>query len=103
VSKTKYHCSLKVKTFPRPKFVGWLRLDTRRDKHPKKLEAINADTLPCWKVFIASQGHWKWSDNVFPARHSGKCEFCSLHQVNDQLLISCSTTQFFVRNATKSR
>jgi len=27
---------------------------TRRDKHPKKLEAVNAG-LP-WKVFIASQG-----------------------------------------------
>jgi len=36
---------------------------------------MNAGTLP-WKVFIASQGHWKWSDNVFP-RHSGKCEVCS--------------------------
>jgi len=29
-----------------------------------------------WKVFIASQGHWKWSDNIFPC-HSGKREICS--------------------------
>ena len=37
----------------------------RRDKHTKKLERNNyADTLP-WKVFIASQAHWKWSDNIF--------------------------------------
>jgi len=37
VSKTKYCCSLKVKTFARPKFVGWVCPGTRRDKHPKKL------------------------------------------------------------------
>jgi len=38
---------------------------TRRDKHTKKLESNNyAGTLP-WTVLIASQGYWKWSDNIF--------------------------------------
>ena len=54
--KQNNYCSLKVKILPCPKFVGWLRLGTRRDKHLKKLEVINAGTLP-WKVFIASPGH----------------------------------------------
>ena len=41
------------------------RLGTRRDEHTKKLESINyAGTLP-WKVFIASHGYWKWSDNIW--------------------------------------
>ena len=40
-------------------------LGTRRDKHTKKLESNNyAGTLP-WKLLIASQGYWKWSDNIF--------------------------------------
>jgi len=36
VSKTKYCCSLIVKSFAGSKFVSWLRLGTRRDKYPKK-------------------------------------------------------------------
>jgi len=28
------------------------------------------------KLFIASQGRWKWLDNIFP-RHSGKREVCT--------------------------
>ena len=44
---------------------------TRREEHTKKLESNSyAGTLP-WKVFMASQAHWKWSDNIFP-RHRGK-------------------------------
>jgi len=60
----------------------------------------NAGTRP-WNVFIASQRHWKWSDNVFPTRHSGKYEVCSLQQVHANF--SCSSIQFLVRNAIISR
>jgi len=57
---------------------------TQRDKHTKKLESNNyAGTLP-WKVFIASQGHWKWSDNIFS---TSQRETWSLQWVNDQILI----------------
>jgi len=84
VSKTNTVACLKSKDFL-PNFCRLATpLSTRRDKHPKKLEAING-TFP-WKVFIASQGHWKWPDNAFP-RHSGKCEVYSLQRVNDQLLL----------------
>jgi len=59
---------------------------TRRDKHPKKPEAINVVTLP-WEVFIASQRHWKWSDNVFP-RHSGNVKF-ALQTASESMINFC--------------
>ena len=71
-------------TLPTPK-TAW---GTRRDKHTKKLESNNyAGTLSC-KVLIASQGYWKWSDNIFP-RHSGKREVCS------ESMTKFSPIQFF--------
>jgi len=61
-----------------------LGLRTQRNKHTKKHESNNyAGTLP-WKVFIASQGHWIWSDNIFSASQR---ETWSLQWVNDQILI----------------
>jgi len=69
---------------------------TRRDKHTKKLESKNyAGTLP-WKVLIASQGYWKWSDNIFP-RHSGNVKFVVSQWPNSRPF------NFFARNATTSR
>jgi len=89
---------LKSKDFP-AHFCGIATPQSiRRDKHPKKLEAING-TFP-WKVFIAPQGHRKWSGNVFP-RHSGNGEVYSLHRVNDRFLLILSF--FFVQNTTISR
>ena len=44
-------------------------------------------------MFIASQGHEKWPDNIFP-RHSRKREACS------ESMPKFSPIQFFVRNAT---
>jgi len=68
-----------------------LGLRTQRNKHTKKHESNNyAGTLP-WKVFIASQGHWIWSDNIFP-RHSAKREVCS------ESMTKFSSIQFFLRN-----
>jgi len=65
-------------TFPPPETNAW---GARRDKHTKKLES-NAASLS-WKVFIASQGHWKWSDNIVHVT-AGKL---SLQWANDQILI----------------
>jgi len=40
-------------------------LGTRRDKHTRNLESNSHTGTLLWKVFIASQGHWKWSDNTW--------------------------------------
>jgi len=56
-----------------PENIAW---GTRRDKHSKKLESNKYVVTLSWKMFTASQGHWKRSDNIVP-RHSGKCEVCS--------------------------
>jgi len=78
-------------TLPPPKN-AWGR---RGDKHTKKLLSNSyAGTLPC-KMFIASQGHWKWSENIFP-RRSVKREVCS------ESITKFSSIQFFLRNATIS-
>jgi len=81
-------------TFPPPK--KCLGQATRRDKHTKKLESNNYAGILPWKVFTASQGYWKWSDNICPC-HSGKREVCS------ESMTKFSSIQFFVRNATISR
>jgi len=65
-------------TFPPPEKNAW---GTRRDKHTKKLKS-NVGSLS-WKVFIASQGDWKWSDNIFYIT-AGKW---SLQWANDQIFI----------------
>ena len=85
--KKRYIISKTGTTFTPPK----KRLGTRRDEHTKELVSNNyAGTLP-WKVFIASQGHWKWSDNIW------KREVCS------ESMTKFSSIQFFVRNTTISR
>ena len=63
----------------------------RRDERTKKLESNNYAGTLSWKVFIASQRHWKWSDNIW------KREVCS------ESMTKFSYIQFFVRNATISR
>jgi len=60
-------------TFPPPKKHVW---GARIDKHIKKFESNSYAGILPWKVFIAPQGHWKRSDNIFPP-HSGKREVCS--------------------------
>ena len=76
----RYTISKTSTTFSSPEKNVWGK---RRDKHTKKLESNNyPGTLP-WKVFIASQGHWKWPYNIFHIK-AGKW---SLQWVNDQLFI----------------
>jgi len=50
-------------TFPLPQNNTFgVRVETNI---PKKLESNNYAGTLRWKVFIASQGHWKWSDNIW--------------------------------------
>jgi len=46
-------------------------------------EFNNAGTLP-WKVFVASQGRWKWSDNSVSTKQR---ETWRMPWVSDQILI----------------
>jgi len=85
VEKKKYYFENKH-YFPPPN--AW---STRRDKHTKELESNNYTGTLLWKVFIASQRHWKWSGNIW------KREVCS------ESMTDLSCIQFFVRNATISR
>jgi len=64
--------------------------DTRRNDHTKKLESNNYAGTLSWKVFIASQVHWKWSDNIW------KREVCN------ESMTKFSYIHFFVRNVTIS-
>jgi len=86
VSKTKYCSSLKVKDLSAPNlWAGLLAtppgFGCAYGQTSQNLEAVNAGLQ--WKVFIASQGHWKWPDNV---SHVTAENVVFLQRVSDQLL-----------------
>jgi len=78
----KYYCSLKIKTFPAPNlWAGYaqVRIETNI---PKNLKQQMLALCP-GRCSLHHKGAENDRTMFFPARHSGKCEVCSLQRVND--------------------